>query len=154
MKKASFYLLFVLAVAVLAACGSTTATPTEATSLPPVEISVTGTDIAYDTNQIEVTAGQPVRLTFHNEGVLEHDWSIIEIPHTGAVAEGHVAGMMGHDMNMSQTAVDPEVHVAAPAGGTNTVEFTPSEPGEYEFFCTVSGHKEAGMLGKLVVTEP
>ena len=40
---------------------------------------------------------------------------------------------------------------APPGGGSGTLEFTPTEPGEYEYYCTVPGHKEAGMLGTLVV---
>jgi uncharacterized cupredoxin-like copper-binding protein len=32
------------------------------------------------------------------------------------------------------------------------IEFTPSQPGEYEFFCSVPGHKEAGMRGTMVVS--
>ena len=39
-------------------------------------------------------------------------------------------------------------------GDSLNVEFTPSTPGEYEFFCTVAGHKEAGMVGTLIVTAP
>lgn len=152
MKKYAFYLLLILITAVLAACGSTTTA--KPTAIPPVEISLTGKDIAYDTNRIEVAAGQPVRLTFHNDGVLEHDFSIIEMPHMGEATAGHVEGMDGHDTSMNQMDVQPELHVAAPMGGMNTLDFTPSEPGEYEFFCTVSGHKEAGMMGTLVVTEP
>ena len=149
MKKWTLCLL-ILITAVLAACGSTaTAEPTAA---PPVELVLVAKDIAYDTNRLEVVAGQPVKLVLHNEGVLEHDFSIMEIPHAGEVAEGEVEEMAGHDM--SQMSEQPEVHVAAPMGGNNTIEFTPSEPGEYEFFCTVSGHKEAGMVGTLVVKAP
>lgn len=75
----------------------------------------------------------------------------MEIPHDGEVSEGE-AEMAGHDMgNMDD---QPEIHVAAPIGENNTIEFTPSEPGEYEFLCTVSGHKEAGMVGTLIVKAP
>lgn len=149
MKNWSLCLL-ILITAVLAACGSTTTA--ESVAVPPVELTLVAKDIVYDTNRLEVTVGQPVKLTLHNEGVLEHDFSIMEIAHAGEVAEGEAEEMAGHDM--SHVSEQPEVHVAAPTGGNNTIEFTPSEPGEYEFFCTVSGHKEAGMVGTLVVKAP
>jgi len=100
-----------------------------------------------------VMAGQPVRLTLRNDGVLEHDFSIMTMPYTGEVMVSEMAEEMeGHDM--SQMEEEPEIHVVAPVDGRNTVEFTPSEPGEYEYYCTVPGHKEAGMVGILVVKAP
>jgi uncharacterized cupredoxin-like copper-binding protein len=59
---------------------------------------------------------------------------------------------MGHDM--SHMSDMPDIHVAASQDASNMIEFIPSAPGEYEFYCTVSGHKEVGMMGTLVVKEP
>ncbi|GAB4160460.1 MAG: hypothetical protein Fur0021_32490 [Candidatus Promineifilaceae bacterium] len=144
MKRLTFVLWLALA-AVLAACGG--AAPEE---MPALELTLTATDIAYDVNRLEVKAGQTVKLTLHNAGALEHDFSIMEMPHTGeVVAEEMEDAAHGHEMTL-----DPEVHVAAPIGDSRRLEFTPSKPGEYEFFCTVEGHKEAGMTGVLVVTAP
>jgi uncharacterized cupredoxin-like copper-binding protein len=39
-------------------------------------------------------------------------------------------------------------------GQAGTLEFTPTKPGTYEFICTVPGHKEAGMVGALIVKAP
>ena len=145
MKRLAGFLV-VLILLTLAACGSA-----EPTSPPTLSLSLLATDIAYDQDRLEVMAGQPVTIMLNNEGVLEHDFSIMEIPHMGEVME-EMEEEMGHDM--SAMAMDPEVHVAAPIGGRSSVEFTPSTPGEYEFFCTVAGHKEAGMKGTLVVQAP
>jgi uncharacterized cupredoxin-like copper-binding protein len=46
-----------------------------------------------------------------------------------------------------------DVHMSTMPGGSTTIKFTPQEAGEYEVFCTVEGHKEAGMIGKLVVVD-
>jgi uncharacterized cupredoxin-like copper-binding protein len=146
-KKLLIMLLLVLS-ALLAACGSGES-PTSSTA----ELSVTATDIAFSTGRLEVVAGQPVKLTLVNEGALEHDFSIMTMPHTGEVmVDDADSEMAGHDM--SGMAEEPEIHVAAPAGGQGTIEFAPSTPGEYTYFCTVPGHKEAGMVGTLVVTAP
>ena len=114
------------------------------------EFSVTAVDLAFQPTTLEVTAGMPVRLTMINEGALDHDFSILEIPMetTGATA----VAMPGHDMGAM--TVDPQLHMAVTMGMSNTVEFTPTKPGTYEFFCTVAGHKEAGMMGTLVVKAP
>ena len=148
MKGFFLLLLLVLGAVFLVACGGETAP----TPIPVAEFELAATDIAYDQNRFEVMVGQPVKITLQNEGVLEHDFSIMEIAHTGEVmAEEMHDEESEHDM--SNMEMDPAVHVASSSGGSHSVEFTPSEAGEYEFFCTVSGHKAAGMAGTLVVKD-
>ena len=147
MKKRLAFVLLIVLVAALAACGSAAPTP-----MPKAQLSLTATDIAYDMNRLEAKVGQPVVVTLNNEGLLEHDFSIMNMPVTGEVVAEEGEGEMDHDM--SNMTMDPEIHVASPVGESLTVEFTPAMPGEYKYFCTVAGHKEAGMEGKLVVTAP
>lgn len=139
--------LFFGVLGLLAACSE--AEPTE---LSTAELSLTATDLAFSTNQLEVVAGQLVKITLINEGALEHDFSIMEMPHNGEIhVELNEMGgeSMGHDMSSMEE--QPEIHMVAMAGDSSTIEFTPSTAGEYEFYCTVAGHKEAGMRGLLIV---
>lgn len=139
-------LLIGLVLVTLAACspgGSAESKP------QPKVVTIVATDIAYDIEHIETAVGQPVNLTLDNQGVLEHDFSIVEIPLDGEITTEHVEEPEEHDM--SQVDEEPAVHVAAAAGGRSTIEFTPAAPGEYPYYCTVSGHMEAGMKGVLVV---
>lgn len=138
--------LFLVGALVLAGCGQTAPAPPEI-----LQLTLLATDIAYDQSRIEAVAGQPLRITLQNDGLLEHDFSIMEIPHSGEIIVEEAAEAGGHDMD--NMAVDPEVHVAAPPTGASSIEFTPSQPGEYEYFCTVEGHKAAGMIGTLVVRD-
>jgi uncharacterized cupredoxin-like copper-binding protein len=133
-----------LVAALLAACSGSS------TSAKPVEITLPATGMTYQPATLEVTAGQPVKLTFQNMDSLDHDFSIMEIPveMMGATQEP----MDGHDM--SHMAQEPELHVAAMMNQSATLEFTPTKPGTYEFYCTVAGHKEAGMVGTLIVKAP
>ena len=148
MKKITLLLLLAIVSVGLVACGGAA----EPTPLPTAELNLVATDIAYDERYFEVLAGQPVKVTLQNEGALEHDFSIMEIPHSGEVmAEEMHDGESGHDM--SNMEMDPEVHVAAGPGGSYSVEFTPSQAGEYVYFCTVPGHKDAGMAGTLLVKD-
>ena len=61
----------------------------------------------------------------------------------GAEHEEAMAG--GHDM-------DEVVAAHAMAGTSASVMFTPLDVGEFEFACTIPGHRELGMEGKMVVT--
>ena len=133
--------VLLLASLALAACSGGSSSPNE--------IVVKAEALKYNPATIEVTAGKPVKLTFDNADSVDHDISIMEFPMemTGATQ----APMAGHDMG-NMGGMQPELHVAALMGQTATLEFTPTKPGTYEFFCTVAGHKEAGMQGTLTVT--
>lgn len=141
-----YILLTSILLLALAACASPSATETGGDAnvqTARVEIS----DLHFEETRIEVLANQPVRLTIKNTGALEHDFSILEI----AVKDVEVAGEHGHADGGHEMTVDPDLHLALEAGSTGVITFTPTEPGEYEFYCTVAGHKEAGMIGVLVV---
>lgn len=111
------------------------------------DLSLVAADIVYDTEHLEAIANRPVRLTLENSGALEHDFSVREID----VADVHTTAAASDDHDMSHVETEPDLHVAAPPGGSSVLEFTPTQAGEYEFYCTVPGHKEAGMVGALIV---
>ncbi len=129
----------------LAACGGSLGT-TRQTAL-----TVEAKEFQFSPSTLEVVAGQPVKLVFKNGGTVEHDFSVMEFPMEGMGASG-TQSMPGHDMsNMPEV---PDLHTAAMMGQSAALEFTPTKPGTYEFFCTVAGHKQAGMVGTLVVKAP
>ena len=141
--KNYFIPILLLAAAVIAACSGSS-------SAGANQITLEASNLQYQPATIEVAAGQPVKLTLRNNDSVEHDFSIMEIPMAAMGATA--APMAGHDMG-GMTA-DPQLHMVAAMGATNTMEFTPTKPGTYEFFCTVPGHKDAGMKGTLVVKSP
>ena len=140
--KRMFVLVFAVLGLTVSACTSSPAPDA------PQEVVVTSTDLAYDTERVEVKAGRPVALTLRNDGALEHDFSVMHIPAEITAAEEEEDD--GHDMGHMDEM--PELHVSAMPGKSNSVSFTPTEAGEYHFFCTVEGHEAAGMSGTLVVT--
>lgn len=88
--------------------------------------AVTATDNAYDTDAITVQPGDTITIT--NEGFAQHDFAVDDL------------GLQSDMMN-----------------GGDTVTITIPEdaaPGEYEFHCTVPGHKEQGMVGTITVDAP
>jgi plastocyanin len=90
-----------------------------------LKLTADSTDLAYDTTSLSSKAGK-VTIDFTNPSALEHDVAI--------------------EQNGKQLA-DSEL-VANGATATATAELA---PGTYTFYCTVPGHREAGMEGTLTV---
>jgi cytochrome c oxidase subunit 2 len=88
-------------------------------------IEVAATSFAFDPDEITVTAGEDVAIVLTSDDLL-HDFTIDEI----------------------------DVHVAADRGETAEGGLRADDPGELTFYCTVAGHRAAGMEGTLVVEEP
>jgi uncharacterized cupredoxin-like copper-binding protein len=123
---------------VLVAC-SGGATSSQNTRQVTVQVS----EFKFEPATIEVSVGQPVKLTMQNKGSIEHDWAIMKIPMMGMKESGEVGHAMG--------ATKPDLHVSAMMGKSAELEFTPTQVGTYQIVCTVAGHKGAGMVGTLIV---
>lgn len=139
MKRFTFvFILSVTFVLALTACGGAASRPQE--------VQIEATEFKFLPAIIQVEAGKPVKLTLLNKGSVEHDLSVVEILLTDVKT---TTDSRGHDMD--NTADQPKLHVAAVAGKSSVIEFTPTRPGTYEVLCTVAGHKEAGMIAQLIV---
>jgi plastocyanin len=91
-----------------------------------VDISTpSGTDLAFDQKAVDAQAGN-VTIDFDNKQAVPHDVTVED-------SSGQELGAT--DLISSSTA-------------TTTVDVT---PGTYTFFCSVPGHREAGMEGTLTV---
>ena len=138
MKHISLFILIGIALGLNACAPAKTARVTE--------ISVEAKEFSFQPANIEVIVGAQIRLVVRNVGTVEHDWSIQEIDATVFNAGSQPAP---HDMpGMSKP---PALHAAAQVGQTARLEFRPEKVGTYEIFCTTPGHKEAGMIGRLIV---
>ena len=137
MSRTIFFIL--IPIVLLTACAGA--------SQPRTEIVVEATDFTYGPAAITIPAGQPVTLTLNNTGAVEHDFVVekINIPDVEASDTGPAAH---HQMG---DAPEYDLHFFAKAGETATLHFTALEPGTYEIFCSIEGHKEAGMVGQLIV---
>ncbi len=89
----------------------------------PLEVSLEAQDIKWSSNAITASVGQPVEVTVTNTGALEHNFSVDEL----------------------------SVNTNVAIGASETITFTPSSSGTFEFYCATPGHKEAGMVGTLTV---
>lgn len=118
-------LVLVLFGLVMSACGSTS---NQQAALASGEITVKTSEWKFEPSSIRVEAGKPIKLVLKNEGKIEHNVAVL-----GIMASGK------------------ELQLAAKAGESTTIEFTPDKAGVFELVCTLPGHKDAGMVGKLEI---
>lgn len=117
-----------------------------------------GEGLSFEPVELRAATGTEVSLTLDNgSGSTLHDWTIEDIPIEAVSGEGaeHTVEAEEHGEESTSEEGDPEfdLHVAADAGETADLTFTVSADGSYTFFCSVDGHREAGMEGTLVVVE-
>lgn len=86
-------------------------------------IEVDAIDIDFSIKEIKAQADTDVTIKLVNKGVLEHDLHIDQLDIT---------------TELLKPGEEDEIVVNAPAG-------------EYDYWCTVAGHKEAGMTGVLIL---
>lgn len=92
---------------------------------------------------VEVSVGEQVRFRLMNEGELEHEFVL----GTPEEIKEH-AGMMQAMPDMKHD--EPNAKRLQPkASGDIVWKFTSA--GAFEFACLISGHREAGMVGKVIV---
>jgi nitrite reductase (NO-forming) len=86
-------------------------------------VDVQAFDLGFTPTTIEVPASGSTRIVFANTGRVVH--------------------------NLTVDALG--IQIIASRGGTNEAVVTDPVPGTYEFYCSVSGHRQAGMVGTLIV---
>jgi len=99
------------------------------TTPPPVDamvkaFSVVGTEFKFSLPEIRVKAGEKVKINFTNSGSMNHDWRVDQF-------------------NAATKVLTP--------GQSDSIEFTASTKGTFEYYCSVGQHRQAGMKGNLVV---
>ncbi|MBA3380230.1 MAG: cupredoxin domain-containing protein [Chloroflexia bacterium] len=67
--------------------------------------------------------------------------------HTGITLQVMNSGMIPHDVTIDQLDVKSDLL----SGGESTTVTINAAPGTYQFYCSVPGHKQAGMTGTLTV---
>ena len=105
----------------------------------------TGQNLSYKTRQLQVRAGEPLRLTLSNPDVVPHNWALIR---SGTLAEvGKLANQLISDPESVIRQYIPKTDdvlvftdVVPPGGQFSVFFYAPDEPGDYPFLCTFPGH--------------
>jgi len=111
---------------------------------PDVTLDVGISEFRFDPETLELPAGQLVSLSITNDGATEHDFTIKGFA-------GEVAFRLDGDPPSNDRSDGEDVHIALRPGTSAELRVRAGEPGEYELYCAVSGHRRAGMRTTLTV---
>jgi plastocyanin len=144
-RTATALLLAASALIALAGCGSSSkSSTTESTSSTP-QAATTSTAAAPP-----ASGGQTVSLEANKEGQLEYNTKTLSAKAGRVTIAFTNMSAIAHDVNV-ETASGEHVGGVEPfTGATKDVSVT-LKPGTYKFYCSVPGHRQAGMEGTLTV---
>jgi len=117
-------LVMLIAALALSACGGGT-TPAPSAKA----ITLDAAEFSFTPNAFTAKVGEEVTFTITNKGTLEHNFVVFD--------------SSGAELTRTSIAV----------GSSATAKVKPSAAGAYEIVCDVAGHKEAGMVATLTVSE-
>ncbi len=125
-------------------------------------------DFKFVPDTFTIKVGQTVRLRLDNHDPVLHDYTtdeaeFIVLDADGAAHDDHEVVAASHDdddQDMDDHDMDPEaqvslqpLHIAAEGEEHGELLFEATEPDEYVFYCSVPGHREAGMVGTIIIEE-
>lgn len=139
LKLVMVALVSALTVVVASACGGGGA----GTNTQTARVAMSDL-LRFEPAEIRVKAGQEVVLTVDNtKNSAMHDFVIDQLPTMAAPQ------LSGDTMAMGDggSAID----ISMNAGKKGEVRFMPMQPGEYRYYCSLPGHADGGMTGRLIV---
>lgn len=134
----------VVGVLVVSACGDDGPNATTMDATPG--IVVTGTDqLTFEPDAFEMPAGAANTIGLASGSGVEHDFVVADAADVGAVR--------GEDQDDADVEAGDLYVAQSDAGQTTNATLTIDEPGTYQVYCSVPGHREAGMTATLTVTD-
>ncbi|WP_349408558.1 cupredoxin domain-containing protein [Pseudalkalibacillus sp. SCS-8] len=127
-------------------------------------IKITASEMKFEPSTIKLKKDQEYEFVMTNEGQVFHDFVEDEL-------EIEMISMSEMPEHPEQTSMIDKLlgtkkayahgdkkdmktlHMNSNPGDTVSIKFIPKETGTFEFYCSVPGHKEAGMKGTIIVEE-
>ena len=110
-------------------------------------VTVIAESTLFEPKNVRIAVGEEVTIALKNRDPSEHDLQVdgldVEVVAGGATGDEHGGGGAHGDAGM--------IAVHTEADETSSITFVADKAGTYEFYCTIAGHKEAGMTGTLTV---
>jgi uncharacterized cupredoxin-like copper-binding protein len=125
-------------------------------------------DMSFTPKSLDIKAGETVRFVLVNKGQLLHEFNLgdaalharhqqemLQMQRSGMLAPTGMKAMAGMDhskMDHGMKHDDPNSMLVEP-GKTAELTWTFSKATSLEFACNIPGHYQAGMVGKLTVSQ-
>lgn len=144
-----------LGVATLGGCGgsSSSNSTSSAASAPATTATTTTTTSstgASTTPSTSTTGGSKLALSAAPGGQLEYNTKTLTANAGKVTIDFTNMSPLGHNVTIENSAGKTLGATPTFQGGTKTLSLD-LKPGTYKFFCSVPGHREAGMEGTLIV---
>ncbi len=134
MKIKGLQVLLLILVLAITGCSGANA------SAGATKLNVNMTEFMFEPTDYTIPAGQEITIKLTNDGAIMHEFVILK--------KGTEITVPFNEDDEDKVYWEHELE----AGQSATVTFmAPTEPGEYQIICGISGHMEAGMVSNLVV---
>lgn len=105
-------------------------------------ITIEGSEWTLSPAAVSAPPRQPLEITFKNVGSVAHNFTLGEFPVKEKPAEEQAEN---EDFAVKTETIQ--------SGESATTTYSPERTGTFPYWCHVSGHRDAGMEGKLIVEE-
>ena len=153
-------LAFVAALVVLAGCGSSSSssssssaaaeTPTASTASTPAETTSSTASTPASGESSSAGATSDVSLEANPEGQLEYNTKSLTAKAGKVTVNFKNMSSLMHNVTVESSSGSQVGATPTFSGSTKSVTLN-LKPGMYKFFCSVPGHRQAGMEGTLTV---
>ena len=153
-------LAFVAALVVLAGCGSSSSssssssaaaeTPTASTASTPAETTSSTASTPASGESSSAGATSDVSLEANPEGQLEYNTKSLTAKAGKVTVNFKNMSSLMHNVTVESSSGSQVGATPTFSGSTKSVTLN-LKPGTYKFFCSVPGHRQAGMEGTLTV---
>jgi uncharacterized cupredoxin-like copper-binding protein len=134
----------------VAGCGGSKSTSSSASSTTPATPATTSSSASGGESQSSGGAGGALSLSANSEGQLAYSTTSLSAKAGKVTIDFSNSAPLSH--NLTVASPSGSVAGATPTfqGGSKTLSLN-LKPGTYKFYCTVPGHRQAGMEGTLTV---
>lgn len=111
-----------------------------------LEVGTAANEMAFSPTQISLETGKAYVLKLVNKGKVQHEFASEDFMHHIYIRKVEAGENNGVEIKGAIREIELKKN-----GDHADLYFVPIEPGTYEFYCELPGHREAGMLGKFIV---